>query len=146
MSLFTIKSYIETGTPISDNYYRASSDRRGDDLLVKSGIMHLHLTHPHDDFILYLMQFDDFVLFIEVSTHAHLQKVPIGSSFNMYSIKKRIIEIQNKISDEKQQKQKELEKTSNHIKTILFKNKPMESWTEFFTNWNKLYEWFYRIK
>jgi hypothetical protein len=42
---------IEAGSPIPERFYRPSINRRGDDLLVKGRVMHLHLDGPSDTLV-----------------------------------------------------------------------------------------------
>jgi hypothetical protein len=89
--ILTLSNQIENGIEIDPKHYRRSTN--GDKLLINSGVMHLHLTHAGDDTILYLMQFDDDVLFLEVSDHRYLNSVPPGQNFNMFNIYKKIGDI-----------------------------------------------------
>ncbi|WP_158043335.1 hypothetical protein [Skermanella pratensis] len=71
---------IESGGAVPDRFYRPSRDRRGDDMLVKGKVMHLHLDGPSNALV-YLIQYDDAVLIIEVNSHIHLHDEPEGKKF-----------------------------------------------------------------
>lgn len=49
-------------------------------MLVKGKVMHLHLDGPSNALV-YLIQYDDAVLIIEVNSHIHLNDKPEGKKF-----------------------------------------------------------------
>lgn len=78
--LAKIHDLIKTGGDLSP-YYRGSMEARGDALLLKHGIMHLHLGGKTSDCLLYLLQFPCHVVFLTLDTHIHLEDVPPGKKF-----------------------------------------------------------------
>lgn len=139
----SIMNCIENGAPIPQKHYRASSDRKGDELLVKFGIIHLHLVHPGDNNILYLQQYEDFVLLLEVSTHTHLEKIPIGSNFNMYSINKRATKIANEIAELKRQKDDAIRKNKEELQKSIARLKNSASINNIKECCHQLYMYFF---
>lgn len=76
--LATILSCIQNGLELDDRYYRRGLGATTDTLLAKHGVMHLHLGGQGSNCILYLIQYSDHVLLIEVSGHGYLDSVPEG--------------------------------------------------------------------
>lgn len=77
---------VREGRPLPDRFYRPSRNRRGDDLLVRSGYMHLHLAGPSDA-LLYLIRYPDRVLLICVDDHANLRSRPPGAQISDYAVR-----------------------------------------------------------
>ena len=88
---------VEAGKPLPDRFYRPSMGRRGDDLLVNNKIMHLHLDGPSDALV-YLIQYDDVVLIIQVNTHVHLLDKPEGKKFRADLISKAERELNKELA------------------------------------------------
>lgn len=84
--LRTLVRSIREGRPLPDRFYRPSRERRGDDLLVRSGYMHLHLDGPSDALV-YLIQYADRVLLICVDDHANLRSRPPGARISDYAVR-----------------------------------------------------------
>lgn len=78
--LFDLQTAIEAGQELPDRFYRKGLGQRGDELLVKHGVMHLHLGGQDSDTIVYLMQFESHVLILDVSDHRYLDETPPGKS------------------------------------------------------------------
>lgn len=74
------------GRPLPDRFYRPSRDRRGDDLLVRLGYMHLHLDGPSDALV-YLIQYTDHVLLVCVDDHANLRSRPPGARISDHAVR-----------------------------------------------------------
>lgn len=72
-----IRAAIQEGASL-DLYYRAS--QRQDTLLLSQGIMHLHLQSKASRAVIYLMQFEQCVLFLRLADHAYLDETPPGRS------------------------------------------------------------------
>ncbi len=66
--LLAIKKAITEGTELPDEFYREHKGR-SDTLLMTLGIMHLHLA-PGSNELLFLIQYDDHVTYIEVNDHS----------------------------------------------------------------------------
>lgn len=73
---------IADGSPIPPRYYRRNLDKTPDTLLQRTGIMHLHLAGQGSDELVYVVQFEDFVLILETNTHAHFQGEPPGRALS----------------------------------------------------------------
>ena len=67
---------IAAGTPLPDGSYRRSRSR--DVLLERDGIMHLHIGHAGSRELIYLVQYPDCVVLLEISDHYHFTTRPIG--------------------------------------------------------------------
>jgi hypothetical protein len=78
-AIVTIVRNIENGTPLPHGYYRSGIGHTPDELLEIDGIMHLHLGHPGTRELLFLIQYSDHVLLLEVSDHAHFADDPPGT-------------------------------------------------------------------
>ncbi|HER8900620.1 TPA: hypothetical protein VMX41_001817 [Streptococcus pyogenes] len=70
---------IEAGTPLPRGSYRTSKGR--DILLESMGIMHLHLGRADSAELLYLIQYPEHVVLLEVGSHEHFG-VPIGGKLD----------------------------------------------------------------
>ena len=70
---------ISSGKGISEEFYRAGIDVDDDELLEKEGIMHLHLGGKNSDVLLFLVQYPDRVVLLEINTHKHFRTEPVGS-------------------------------------------------------------------
>lgn len=71
-------SLIEQGKRLPERYYRKDINTTADYLLDNLGIAHLHLVQKNSDELVYLAQFPDAVIILEVGTHRHFHTVPIG--------------------------------------------------------------------
>jgi len=76
--LLKIIHCIENGYAIPEIYYRANRQTTHDELLEDLGVMHLHLENPSSRELLYLVQFSDDVVFLEISDHVHVDTKPRG--------------------------------------------------------------------
>lgn len=70
---------IKTGKPLSPYYYRSGIDEDVDHLLEESGIMHLHLGGQDSDVLVFLVQYPDRVVLLEINDHKHFRTDPVGS-------------------------------------------------------------------
>lgn len=69
---------IMAGNPVADTYYRRNRYTTPDSLLTKTGIMHIHPRGPGTNELLFLIQYEKSVLFLEVSDHDHFAIFPSG--------------------------------------------------------------------
>lgn len=110
--------FIEQGIPVPDRYYRASTGRRSDELLIKHNIMHLHLGGPHSDALVYLIQYEDAVMLICVDRHIHLEDHPVGKRFRVDRIRKAERKMQGHLArdtaEEPRSEQDERPQTPEH--------------------------------
>ena len=70
---------VTEGKIIPDRFYRKDRDTSTDRLLEEDGIMHLHLGSKDSSELLYLMQFSNRIIFLEVSDHYHFSLDPPGT-------------------------------------------------------------------
>jgi hypothetical protein len=77
--LAEIRERIESGRRLPAYCYRVNRDSSGDALLVREGIMHLHLSRKDRNAILFLVQYEDHVVFLDVTDHAPFRDDPPGS-------------------------------------------------------------------
>lgn len=78
--LIQIRSCIVNGSPLPSGCYRKGADDTVDALLEKEGIMHLHLGRQNTAELLWLIQYPDRVVLLEVSGHSHFATVPPGAA------------------------------------------------------------------
>lgn len=76
--LLTILERIESGQGIPEWNYRNGIDSTPDELLAEHGIMHIHLDHAGSDYLIYLVQYPDRVVFLESNNHKHFRTKPVG--------------------------------------------------------------------
>lgn len=69
---------IENGTPLPSGYYRKGVGLDSDGLLASDGIIHLHLGKSNTAELLYLVQYPDHVVLLELSDHSHFADRPVG--------------------------------------------------------------------
>ncbi|MBS5905185.1 hypothetical protein [Roseomonas mucosa] len=84
LQLVGIEDAIVNGRPIA-GFYRASTGR--DELLLRHGVMHLHLDHSGSNVLLYLMQFSEHVLLLSVGGHGLVDSRPPGANLPTLFIK-----------------------------------------------------------
>lgn len=77
--LVAIIRSIGDGNLIPERCYRHGVDRTQDRLLDEQGIKHFHLGGADSDVILFLVEYDESVLLLEIGTHADLETEPPGS-------------------------------------------------------------------
>ncbi len=76
---------IERGEPLERWRYRRSTETAKQDYALKNyGFMHLHLTEKHGNQLLWLVQYDDAVVFLEVTDHATFSAWPPGSTIDSF--------------------------------------------------------------
>lgn len=74
-----IISQIAAGAGVSERFYRAGIDEDHDALLAQEGVIHLHLGGKNSDVLLFLVQYPDRVVLLEINTHKHFETDPIGT-------------------------------------------------------------------
>lgn len=74
-----IVTCIANGTPLPDGYYRSMRHGSPDELLETYGIMHLHLGDPTTNELLFLIQYEKFVVLLEISDHSAFATDPVGA-------------------------------------------------------------------
>ncbi|GEM_PF-3542224 len=82
-ALTNLPGFILSGDELPDRYYRPSLERRGDPLLSKRGIMHLHLS---DTTLAFVIQYDDAVMLVRVDSHKTFSLRPEGADIPEYDI------------------------------------------------------------
>lgn len=79
-----IRTCIANGTPLPSGYYSKGAGMRADTMLINFGIMHLHLGRWNTDELLWLVQYPDHVVFLELSDHRPFDQRPVGGRFHRY--------------------------------------------------------------
>ena len=74
-----------------------------DRLLDTEGIMHLHLGHSGTRELLFLVQYSDHVVFLEMSDHAHFANDPPGTQLRVLH-ENKIVELEKSLAEAKQAK------------------------------------------
>ncbi len=78
LSIATIIAAIYGGTPLPAEAYRRDHLTTHDTLLSREGIMHLHFSDTDDNKLLFLEQYDTYVVLIAISDHAEFKTKPKG--------------------------------------------------------------------
>lgn len=74
-----IANCIERGRAVPRRFYRNGLETDSDPLLNQEGIKHLHLDNMGSDVLLFAVEYEDRVVFLEVNTHKHFKTEPKGS-------------------------------------------------------------------
>jgi len=74
-----IITQVSIGEDLSERFYRAGIDDDPDALLEQEGVIHLHLGGKNSDVLLFLVQYPDRVVLLEINTHKHFKTDPIGT-------------------------------------------------------------------
>lgn len=77
-AIYDLGVRIENGFGLPEEVYRQNRDTTPDNILEKTGIMHVHPLGPGTSELLFLIQYDPIVIFLEVSDHHHFQILPPG--------------------------------------------------------------------
>lgn len=101
---------IGGGYALPDRYYRAGIDRDEDRLLDEQGIMHLHLGGRDSDVLLFLVQYEDRVVLLEINSHKHFTTEPKGTLLR--ALHDQALQAQEREEDEKKAARKELIRNS----------------------------------
>jgi hypothetical protein len=67
------------GNLVPEKYYRHRIEHSPDPLLAAEGIKHLHLGGRNSDVILYLVEYPDRIVLLEIGDHRHFASKPEGS-------------------------------------------------------------------
>lgn len=70
---------IVDGKLIPPSFYRRGIERTPDDLLDEDGIKHFHLDEGGGDALIFVVEYDDAVVFLEINSHKHFETEPAGS-------------------------------------------------------------------
>jgi hypothetical protein len=70
---------IESGLQLPDSFYRTGVDDTPDELLAITGVKHVHLGLRGSNVLLYCIEYDTFVMLLEVNDHKHFGRVPVGA-------------------------------------------------------------------
>jgi hypothetical protein len=74
-----IADRIRDGRLLATRTYRRGIERDEDALLQEDGIKHLHLDNGGGDQLLFCVEYDDAVVFLEINSHRHFGTEPPGS-------------------------------------------------------------------
>lgn len=79
--LISIIRAIGNGNLVPNRCYRTGIDRDDppDRLLIEQGIKHLHLGGPKSDTLLFLVEYETFVLLLDIQSHKVFEQEPPGS-------------------------------------------------------------------
>lgn len=73
-----LEDRIYNGHQIPDDYYRLDLGRNRDRLLHEKGVKHLHLGGRASNFLVYLIELEDRVIFLRIDDHALMEDEPRG--------------------------------------------------------------------
>lgn len=73
-----IRTCISNGTPLPSTFYSKGAGIRPDEMLDNYGIMHLHLGDWRSNELLWIVQYPEHVLFLELSDHQPFATNPRG--------------------------------------------------------------------
>jgi hypothetical protein len=80
-NLLEFRRRIEQGLELPPRFYRNGIGKTPDDLLQHTGVKHIHLGAIKGDVLLFVMEFDDFVVLLEIADHrANFHQVPVGDT------------------------------------------------------------------
>ena len=74
-----LQDCIIQGKIVPPHFYRRGIERTEDELLEAEGIKHAHLDGGGGNAILFVVEYDDAVVFLELDSHRHLETEPVGS-------------------------------------------------------------------
>lgn len=74
-----ISDCLVKGNLVPPSFYRRGIERTSDELLEDEGIKHVHLDTGGGDALLFLVEYDDAVVFLEINSHVHFETEPVGS-------------------------------------------------------------------
>jgi hypothetical protein len=80
--LLEIIRRIDQGLEIPLKFYRTGLDTTPDELLEATGVKHLHLGGRGSNVLLYLVEYDSFVVLLEINDHKHFGQLPVGKLLN----------------------------------------------------------------
>lgn len=74
--LLKLRQCITTGVQLPSRFYRRGKGIDDDPALSRFGIMHLHLGGQGSDVLVFLMQFAEDVILLEINNHRPFQDIP----------------------------------------------------------------------
>lgn len=78
-NLLEFRCRIEQGHELPPRFYRNHIGKNVDELLDATGVKHIHLGTTKDDVLLFVQEFDDFIVLLEIADHkANFNQIPIG--------------------------------------------------------------------
>lgn len=80
--LATIIHLLGEGSPIPERFYRNFVGDGKDQLLIDLGIKHLHLGGSTSDILLFLVEYEDKVLLLEINNHKAFSEEPVGTTLH----------------------------------------------------------------
>lgn len=116
----TLIDAVELPRVLPARFYRAGRDTTPDPLLEEHGIMHLHLGSPASREPVYLIQYPERVVLLEITDHYHFETNPIGSHLIAYHRKG----IEQNEADAEQEAAAELKRREDAVKGGLLPRKP----------------------
>jgi len=81
-------------------YYRKGIGLNRDDLLMNHGVMHLHLGGSSSDALLYLLQYESYVVLLRIDNHSYVDERPVGNSLPILDIRRAGRLVAEKRADE----------------------------------------------
>lgn len=81
-------------------YYRKGIGLNRDDLLMSHGVMHLHLGGSSSDALLYLLQYELYVVLLRIDNHSYVDERPVGNSLPILDIRRAGRLVAEKRADE----------------------------------------------
>lgn len=80
--LATLIYLLGQGSPIPDRFYRNFVGDGNDRLLEDQGIKHLHLGGATSNILLFLVEYEEKVLLLEINNHNAFAEQPVGSTLH----------------------------------------------------------------
>ncbi len=75
-----LRKRIVAGQPLPSSFYRKGKGKYDDEALLQYGVMHIHLGGPASDVLVFLFQFPEHVVFLEITDHTPFGDRPPGRS------------------------------------------------------------------
>lgn len=94
-----VSDHIANGHIVPPNFYRRGIDRDHDELLDAEGIKHLHLDEGGGNALLFCVEYEDAVVFLEINDHRHFQTEPVGSVLS--SLHHNLLKTQDENAEER---------------------------------------------
>jgi len=86
-NLLEFRSRIEQGLELPPKFYRNGIGTTTDDLLQHTGVKHVHLGATKSDVLLFVEEFDDFVVLLEIAGHdQNFWEVPVGATLKKHHL------------------------------------------------------------
>jgi hypothetical protein len=107
---------IGKGNRLPERCYRRAIDRNDDEMLQTYGINHVHLGKAGSDVLLFYVEYNDFVLLLEIDRHRDHFKPPVAEVLN------RLHNTGLQLADDKAQALKSARNAA--LRRLLFQKKP----------------------